>query len=207
MQIYNLKELADENELSYRDGWIKEFEKFLGDHGYAMVRGVMGGDDRCGAQINADGLAYAEELIDELQNGVGTGDYEVPFTFELAGHDETIADKEGVPITAIPASDRMVSLDHNSETYKGAVGAIDQVITAVSGDNEYGASAPEEKAALVGALRAGRSLLDAVEVKVAAVQATLLPALQYVADNFAKGAVAALGAVAVAAVLTLIGVI
>ena len=105
----------------------------------------------------------------------------------------------------VPASDRVVSLDHNSKAYQGAVDAVDRVIEAIAGDNEYGSENPEEKEAVVGALGAARKLLDAVEVRISAVQTILLPPLQYIADNFSKGAFAALGAVAVAAVMKLFG--
>ena len=106
----------------------------------------------------------------------------------------------------VPASNRIVTLDHNSAEYKEAVDAIDRLILAVDGDNEYGAEAPEEKHAIVSVLRSGRNLLSAAQVRVSAVRAILLSAIQYVADNFTKGAVAALGATAIAAVLKLIGV-
>lgn len=106
-----------------------------------------------------------------------------------------------------PASNRIVTLDHRSAEYKETMDAIDRLILAVDGDNEYGAEAPEEKRAIVSALRSGRNLLSATQVRVSAVRATLLPALQYIADNFTKGAVAALGATALAAVLKLLGAI
>ncbi|MCH8001499.1 MAG: cell division protein ZapA [Proteobacteria bacterium] len=108
--------------------------------------------------------------------------------------------------SSVPASDRIVTLNHNSPDYREAIKAIGQVTETIAADNEYGAEAPEEKEALLGALKSGRLLLSATQVRVSAVRATLLPALQYIADNFAKGAVAALGATAVAAVLKLIGV-
>ena len=122
----------------------------------------------------------------------------------------TYSDKNPEPtqmVESVPASDRIVPLDHNSQEYRETINAIDAVIEAVSGDNEYGATAPHEKAALIGTLNSGRALLSAHSVRLSAVRATLLPALQYVADNFTKGVVAALGAAAVAAVLKLLGAI
>jgi cell division protein ZapA (FtsZ GTPase activity inhibitor) len=107
----------------------------------------------------------------------------------------------------VPASDRIVTLNHNSPDHREAIEAIGRVTEALAADNEYGAEAPEEKEALLGALKSGRLLLSATQVRVSAIRATLLPALQYIADNFAKGAVAALGAAAVAAVLKLIGAV
>ena len=120
----------------------------------------------------------------------------------LAEYTEDLEDQRNVP-----ASDRIVTLNDNSADYREAIAAIGRVTKAIAADNEYGAEAPEEKEALLGTLKAGRQLLSATEVRVSAVRATLLPALQYIADNFAKGAVAALGAAAVAAVLKLLGAI
>jgi predicted DNA repair protein MutK len=99
----------------------------------------------------------------------------------------------------------MVTLDHNSMEYKDAVRGVDAVIEAVSADNQFGANAPEEKEALLATLKAGRQLLNAVQVRVAAVASILLPALRYVADHFTKGAITTLGAAAAAAVAKLLG--
>ena len=104
-----------------------------------------------------------------------------------------------------PASDRLVTVNHNTDEYKEAVSALDEVILSIVGDNEYGAERPEEKEGLLDALRGGQKLLDALEVSLAAVKATLLPALQYVADNFTKGVIAALATSAIAAVSKLLG--
>lgn len=105
-----------------------------------------------------------------------------------------------------PAADRIVTLDHNRAEYIEMVDAVDAVIDAVAGDNEYGNDAPEEKEAIVGGLKSGRSLLNAVNVKVSAVQAILLSALNYVINNFTKGVLAALGATAVAVVGRIFGI-
>ncbi len=99
----------------------------------------------------------------------------------------------------VPASDRAVPLNHNSTEYKKALTAVDAVINAVVGDNEYGNQFPEEKETVVNALRTGRKLLDAENVRPIALGHTLFPVLQYISDNFAKGAIAALGAAAIAA--------
>ena len=107
----------------------------------------------------------------------------------------------------IPASDRIVALDHNSPDYKNTVEAVDAVINAVAGDNEYGDSTPDEKETVVTALRAGRKFLDAAEARVSALKAMLISPLQYIADNFAKGTIAALAAKAVTAVAKLLGII
>jgi len=125
-----------------------------------------------------------------------------------SSHDDSISKElyglEGVAsLHPVPASNRLVTLHHNSAAYKEAVEAVDAVIDAVIGDNVYGAKAPKEKEAVIGALKSGRLLLDADEVSESSLSAILINVLQYVADNFAKGSIAALGAVAVAKVLGL----
>lgn len=143
-------------------------------------------------------------LNDEIESRVSVPSNEGGPLLDKNGGQFTLGSSQ---LAAVPAVDRIVTLDHNSLQYQEAIDAIDRVIEAVAGDNEYGEADPEEKAALVGALKAGRSLLDATRVRILAVYATLIPSLQYVADNFAKGAIAALGASAVAAVMKLLGLL
>ncbi len=119
----------------------------------------------------------------------------------------TLPEKNSLPSLRrikIPASNRIVQLNHNSQDYQNAVEAVDAVINAVAGDNEYGNEFPEEKETVVSALKAGRKLLDAKEVRPIALGHILFPVLQYIADNFTKGVIAALGATAMAAVMGLI---
>lgn len=105
----------------------------------------------------------------------------------------------------IPASDRIVTLEHNSEQRREIVDAVDAVVEAVKGDNEYGDNKPEEKEAIVTALAAGRKLLDSVQIRVAAIKASLLPVLKFVAETFAKETVKGLAAKAIAFILKWIG--
>lgn len=107
----------------------------------------------------------------------------------------------------IPASDRVVSLDHNSAAYKDATKALDELIETVRIDNEYGDRAPDEKEQLVASLTAGRRLLNAATIRLSAAYAILLPPLRYVADNFGKGAITAAGALALAAMVKLLGIL
>lgn len=118
--------------------------------------------------------------------------------------DQIVEQEAGTETTvAVPASDREVPLNHNSKEYREAVDAVDEVIAQVSGDNEYGDKFPEEKAALVSALKAGRSLLDGAKVRVAAIYSTLLPALKFVAEHWLKATIATLAAAAIAKLMSL----
>lgn len=184
LDLYHLKELADEEHIPFREGWIFEFCNFLDEHGYALVRKVMGGDEHQAAQLNASGFEYVEELIAESEQ------HTPPDTFNF-----------------VPGSDRYVEIDHNSQEYKEAVDALDGVIENVRNDNEYGSEAPEEREQIITALQAGRNFLNATKVRISAAIAIILPPLQYLADNFGKGAIAAAAAIAVGAVAKLLGII
>jgi hypothetical protein len=82
----------------------------------------------------------------------------------------------------IPASDRTVSLGHNSPEQKQALEKIDELVEAVKQANDLPGT-PEEKEQLVAELSAGRKLLEATKVRVAAVHATLQPALRWILEK------------------------
>ncbi len=64
--------------------------------------------------------------------------------------------------TVVPASDRIVTIDHNSEELKNTVAAIEETIDALRGDNEID---PAEKQATEAELKAGLTLLESAQVK------------------------------------------
>ena len=80
---------------------------------------------------------------------------------------------------ALPASDRFVKLDHNSEPYREAVAAIDNVIEEVRGDNEYGSRDPDDKSQRIAELKAGKKLLEAPRAAYRALSNLLLETLNY----------------------------
>jgi hypothetical protein len=88
---------------------------------------------------------------------------------------------------AIPASDRIVSIGHNSPEQTQALEKIDELVEAVRQANDL-PLAPEEKEELVAELSAGRKLLEATKIRVTAVRATLEPALRWILEK-AGGAV------------------
>ena len=154
--------------------------------------------------LNVNDLSKAKDTkpvdgaqsFDPVDDGINSNDIEIPTEPDGA--------EQYTNVNLVPASDRVVQLNHNSPEYKEAVNAVDAVIKDVIGDNEFGNEFPEEREAVINTLKAGRKLLDAENVRPIALDHTLLPVLQYIADNFAKGAIAALGAVAVAAVMVLL---
>jgi hypothetical protein len=87
----------------------------------------------------------------------------------------------------IPAADRTVSIGHNSPEQKQALEKIDELVEAVKRANDLPGT-PEEREQIVAELSAGRKLLEATKIRVAAVQATLQPALRWILEK-AGGAV------------------
>ena len=117
------------------------------------------------------------------------------------GEDHTQAPDHQEPELA-PASNRVVTLDHNSLTYKDAVAALDSAISSVAGDNEYGDRDPEDKEYRLEILEFGRKLLDGTRVAVNDIKSLLLDTLEYLAKiSVAVTKIAA----AIAAIKILIG--
>lgn len=87
------------------------------------------------------------------------------------------------PQTEYPG--RIVEIGHNSESYHTAIEAIDAVTTRLASSNLTGLRADVRDRLLV-EVQAGRALLQAATVRVAALGNTLVPALKYIADACAK---------------------
>jgi hypothetical protein len=92
----------------------------------------------------------------------------------------------------IPAADRFVTLDHNSDPYKVAVAALNDALAAFKEDhlleNEWGA----EKAALLQTIEHGRELLKGAEAHVATIYATIVAPLRVLRERYEHAIVAGL---------------
>lgn len=85
----------------------------------------------------------------------------------------------------VPASDRTVRLDHNSQSYQDAIEAVDRLEELVRQANDY--DDPEDKDEKLAELSAGRRLLQAVRVRVAAVAHVLASPVRALTTRFATG--------------------
>lgn len=83
---------------------------------------------------------------------------------------------------AVPAADRIVTLDHNQPDVAGAVDTLDRLVEEVRSTNEFSGSA-EEKERAVAELSALRRLLRASKVRVMSVLALASPVLGWVQAN------------------------
>ncbi|UWU82599.1 hypothetical protein N2605_23690 [Bradyrhizobium yuanmingense] len=84
----------------------------------------------------------------------------------------------------IPASDRLVSIGHNSPERQEALDKIDEVIAAVREANDLPGD-EQVKDQLIAELSAARRLLEAAKVRLLALKSTLAPPLKWLLEKAA----------------------
>jgi hypothetical protein len=145
-------------------------------------------------------FVYSRGDINDLTRGVVEQLFE-PLARELRRLLESnaeVADRDPVPLPfAVPASDREVTLDHNTASYAEAVEALDRLEQLLRETNDYDDTVEkEQRRAEVSAVR---RLFDASRIRVEPVVTLLQPLIaKFTAENLK----ATLVGVAVAAVLT-----
>lgn len=85
----------------------------------------------------------------------------------------------------VPASDRTVTLDHNSPAYQDAIGQLDRIIEETRSSNTAGGDPNDRERALV-ELSAIRRMLEATKVRAQRVVDFAIEPLRWVAENVAK---------------------
>ena len=122
-----------------------------------------------------------------------------------------IAEDENTPkqdievlASSIPASDRNVSIDHNSQEYLDTVAALDEVIQEFDNDHNLDNELGHEKSALLKALVAGRTLLEDTVINVVIGTALLMEPLKRIAAKYDQALVGALAATALGLVVKLL---
>jgi hypothetical protein len=110
--------------------------------------------------------------------------------YRLASDDAALAYQSAKP--SIPAADRIVTLDHNSDPYKKAVRALDEAVAAFKEDrlleNEWGS----EKGVLLRTLAVGRELLEEGQLRVATAFSTIVAPLQIIREHYNHAIIAGL---------------
>ncbi|MER8431535.1 hypothetical protein [Mesorhizobium caraganae] len=101
----------------------------------------------------------------------------------------------------VPASDRIVYLDHNQPEYAAAIEAVESTEIAASSSNKI---LPEDRDRIKFELNAGILLLKAQSVRQAAIEAVLIRALKWLSANFAGAALGVAADQALHAVLKLL---
>ena len=120
-------------------------------------------------------------------------------------HDKAWELAPDFPFSSIPASDRVVSLDHNSPDYKNAVSSIEKVIQEFREDHHLDNEFGHEKGALLKTLEAGRELLNDSMVNVRVSIALIVEPLKRIIQKYDQVFVGALAATALSLILKLLG--
>jgi hypothetical protein len=105
----------------------------------------------------------------------------------------------------IPASDRVVSLDHNSREYGDAVAALKTLEQTIREANDYPDS--DDKEQRLAELSATRQILQSARVRVAAVVALVVPAITYLTTHFVGTAINVASTAVIEKLTALFGII
>jgi len=118
-------------------------------------------------------------------------------------HVKNETDNQGLHVEGIiPASNRIVTLNHNSQEYLQAEEALNNVINAIEKSNEQG---PEEKEPVLTPLQNGMEYIKKSRILVGAASGMLLAPLYNVYASYAEEGLHALVEVAIQAVKVLLG--
>jgi cell division protein ZapA (FtsZ GTPase activity inhibitor) len=96
---------------------------------------------------------------------------------------ERIAELEA-DLTLVPASDRVVGLNHNAPDYVATVTALEHLIEVVRESNSYRESDPDDQDRRLAELEAGQRLIQSRWISVATLRAALWGTLGYLATKF-----------------------
>ena len=140
--------------------------------------------------ITASGISRVEHDLDD------------PDSYLFDVHAERNSDRR----SRIPASNRFVDLDHNSQNYADAIRTGEELIEAIKTSNIYGDSEVEEKETHLAGLDSGYRLLRAPRVDPTTVKVVLGSILTYLAVKFADEPIGELAAVAWSALKNLLGI-
>jgi hypothetical protein len=106
-------------------------------------------------------------------------DFAAAHNMRLAAELRRYLEKEAA---TVPASDRVVTLDHNSPKYRAATDALETLEDAITETNDDPDA--EDKEQKISEISAARRLLQAVRVRVAAIGTLLATSLLYLATTF-----------------------
>ena len=118
---------------------------------------------------------------------------------------EFVFDDDPKDAAILPAADRVVSLNHNSDPYKEAVKALDEAVAAFKEDSSLGNEWGQEKGVLLRTIEAGRELLTELTVSVATIHTTIIEPLRIIRERYKDAVVAGLVTAGADQVISLIG--
>jgi hypothetical protein len=183
VDFFDLVVVAEKNSLQYKDGWVMKAAVGFRDNGYIQAAFSSGSEKSSGieAKLTGDGLAEVEELkaVEEKTTAAKP-------LFDVAGLDDTLADYGGVPVVAVPASDRTVTLDHNSTDHLEVVDTLQNLKQAIESNNEYRSSDIEDHERRLTDVESTLKLLENKRVNVNTMKAVAFGTLAYLVEKFAE---------------------
>jgi len=175
------RDAAERAGLKYQPGHVREAVRTLEGRGLVRAHYTMGGgpDGGMGLTVTGEGLTRAEGIEDERKQQNASGQ--------------------------VPASDRVVTVNHNAPDYRATSDTLVQTIAAVKGDNEYANEDPEDREQRIAELEASQRLLQAERVDLDWVERLFLRTLRYLANKFADNAIGVVVGLLISHVLALFG--
>lgn len=173
---------ANSQNLTFREGWLRQAVKSLNDEGLIRTYFTLGGGENGGMTSNITGSGIQE--AEDIANDNGYDLYE-----EI---DEAQNSVERSSIQSAPASDRTVKIDHNSSQYTEIIEKLDKAILSARTSNSIRNDDPDTADQRVSELEAGKVLISAPQADKSLVKNLLLPALRWIMEKIADNIVAAL---------------
>ena len=125
-----------------------------------------------------------------------------PHAAELRRRLEDVLEDAITDDVYVPASDRVVTLDHNEDSFRRAVDALEETLTYLRQNNEID---PEDKARIELELESGLQLIRGSKTRLHAAGVVLVGALKWLVDRFASSMVGIAAAKAFTAVRVVLG--
>jgi hypothetical protein len=179
--LVGAEQVAETAGLDHYSGWIREAVNRLQLEGYLTTQNSL---TQTSVMLTGAGWDHYHDLLEK--NGVPE-------------------DSSGVT-EVVPASDRVVRLDHNSADFRDADERLSEVIQAIRANNELAANDPEEHEQRIAELEGGQRLLKAVRVRVNAAMEMLIKPLQWLLVKVGENLISALITIAITALAALFGI-
>jgi hypothetical protein len=186
-------ELIDRYNIDSKESWIQRLADEW-EYGYASeISRVLGGSARdWDVRISAYGMRYVEEKYGD-KGGVGIVLKPVETTARPDPLPEGSSDpreddvilRDEASATLVPASDRLVSLDHNSAPYLQVKEGLAELYEELRAANDLDCT-PEERGRLLSSVFAAQKLWDAAQLKIIQIKVGILITIQDAVDLLGK---------------------
>lgn len=211
-EILRLEKLVDV------ERWLQEREATSGSmEGSAILEWPDSADERMGLQLALvrRWSGDIDSATDFASNFFGDDNYDIavsqltqqiirPLAGELGNHlNSLFFPQQQEQTRSAPASDRTVSLDHNSAKVQAVLSAVSELHRALHDLNDYDDA--DDKAQRLAELEAGQALLKAPKTRLSTVRVVLVSCLRYLGEKLADNAIGLLITAALTALLALFG--